>query len=107
MKLTKALVKCALKMSPPNDESLELPMNGELNFALADDGSMFDAVDVIENILDHIKCVVDAISKAVSDTDLAPVWKATKKDIDVLLNRLKACRNGENKVDEIRCVNGC
>lgn len=111
MKLTKALFKCAMKWSPsiPDDKSLDLPSNDELTFDLVDtaqiidDGSVFGPVDVVEKILNYIKCFIDAISKAVSGTDLAPVWEATKKDIDVILNRLKDCRNGENIVDEIRC----
>lgn len=63
---------------------------------------VFGVVDVVQNVLNYIKCFVDGISKAVEDTSLAPLWEATKKDIDAILSRLNACRNGENKVDEIR-----
>lgn len=93
-KLVKALYKCSKVESPFNDKAfVELPIEDE---------SVFGAVDVIEKILNYIKCFVDAISKAVNDTDLAPAWEATKNDIDAMLIRLNACRNGENKVDEIR-----
>lgn len=63
---------------------------------------VFGVVDVVQNVLNYIKCFVDGISKAVKDTSLAPLWEATKKDIDAILSRLNACRNGENKFDEIK-----
>lgn len=99
MKLVKALFECAMKEAPKSSQE---PFEEIYELSTLDDELMFDAVDVIEKILNYIKCFVDAISKAVNDTDLAPVWEATKKDIDAILKRLKACKNGENKVDEIR-----
>lgn len=90
------------------NEETNLFISNEQTYDLStiDDELMFGVVDTvvkeIEKILDYIKCFVDGTSKAVNDTDLASVWKAAKKDVDAILNRIKACRNTENKIDEIR-----
>lgn len=81
-----------------NDQTYELStVDDELVFGVVD-----TVVKDIEKILDYIKCFVEATSKAVNDTDLASVWKTTRKDVDAILNRIKSCRNNENKIDEIR-----
>lgn len=71
-----------------------------------DDEMMFGVVDTvvkeIEKVLDYIKCFVGATSKAVNDTDLETIWRTTKKDVEDIVNRLKACHNDENRIDEIR-----
>lgn len=71
-----------------------------------DDELMFGVVDsVVQEIkkaVHNIKCFVEATSNAVIDTDFVPIWKQTIYLVDVFVNRIKACRNHENKVDEIR-----
>lgn len=60
---------------------------------------------MVESALYLIKCLVDATINAVNDTDLLPIWEAIEaidKDITTIVDRLKACRNNENTIDEIR-----
>lgn len=51
-------------------------------------------VDGLEkNILDKVKCISNAITDGLKETDFEKPWNHLKKDLEKLAERLKACKN--------------
>lgn len=72
-----------------------------------DDGIMLDMTDTarkqIQKVIHYIKCIIESTSNAVEDTE-ASVWEAINKDLDEIVNRVKGCRNHENRLGELRYI---
>lgn len=52
-----------------------------------------------KNILEKLKCISNAITEGLKETDFEKPWNNLKKDLEKLASRLKACRNQPTFVD--------
>lgn len=45
------------------------------------------------NPVERLRCIIEAITDAVKETDFQKIWEEYKKDLEQLLERLRGCRN--------------
>lgn len=65
--------------------------------------------DVVEETnaddkLKKLKCIKDAITDAVKETDFAKIWDEYKRDLEKMFDQIKACKNEANKWEETKYV---
>lgn len=53
------------------------------------------------NIQEKLKCIILAIDEAVKGTNVSNIWNETKKQLEFVLIRMKACRREQTITDEI------
>lgn len=57
-----------------------------------------------KNILENFKCISNAITDGLKDTDFEKPWNSLKKDLEKLAARLKACKNQSTFLDMAKCI---
>lgn len=54
------------------------------------------------DVIEKVKCISEAISDAVKETDYEPIWDEYKKELEKLHDKFKACKNEANIWEEIK-----
>ncbi|XP_055307702.1 uncharacterized protein LOC129571856 [Sitodiplosis mosellana] len=56
------------------------------------------------NIEEKIKCTIEVTSEALKDTDYATIWEETKKELEKLHERIKACKSQASLLEVVKCI---
>lgn len=54
------------------------------------------------NNIEHVKCIIDAINVAVSETDFDQIWKEYRAEMEKAFERMKECNTKPNKGEAFR-----
>jgi len=60
--------------------------------------------ECVRRLSERIKCISEAISDAIKDTDFQKDWEEYKKNLDILRNHLKACKNEPTTSEAAKCI---
>lgn len=72
------------------------------NDLLKEDPENPDPIEGEISLIKRLKCIGEAITAAVKETDFEGVWDEYKRDLDRLYNRIKACKNESNKWEVVK-----
>lgn len=63
---------------------------------------MFEEPMMSLGIVEKLKCVDNAISQAVKDSDYAYVYEELHKDLEQVANNIKACKTQSNALEKVK-----
>lgn len=63
---------------------------------------MGKAVNDVHDIVEKVKCIKEAISDAVAETEFSKIWEEYKEDLAKHFENLKGCKDESNIWQEIK-----
>lgn len=75
---------------------IQAKCSGQTYAELMNKFAIADETDGIKGV-EKIKCITEAITDAVSETDFNKIWEEYRKDLEKLHERVKACKSESSK----------